>query len=145
MYIKPIEKILGDSEKKFCVKKWGFYTILVLASSQDMLWKPPFLPQNFFSKFSRIFLLVRWACWRYLKGMLNLGHYDSKKIRNVLHIKQIISKEKSKNLDFWKFQCQNGVGELSRYAVKTSFFDLKLFFQSLLEFFYGSYIHIQGI
>ena len=50
-------------------------------------------------------------------------------------IKQILCKEKSKKLDFWKFQCQNGVGELSRHAVKTPFFDSQLFFKSPLAFF----------
>ena len=91
--------------------------------------------KNVFRSRLDFFLWVVYTRSGYLKDLLNLVHYDNKKISNVRHTKQIICKEKSQKLDFWKFQCQNGVGELSRYAVKTSFFDLKLFFQSLLEFF----------
>ena len=49
--------------------------------------------------------------------------------------KQFLRKEKWENLDFWKTQSQNGVGELSRNDAKTSLLDSKVWLQRPLEFF----------
>ena len=44
-------------------------------------------------------------------------------------------KEKSRKLDFWKFHCQNEVGELSKYALKISFFLTQNFFSKSSRIF----------
>ena len=130
--MQPIQNILEDFEKSLKSKMEIFTAHLESLPTPILCKNLIFWHRTFFQSLLEFFLWVVYTCSRYLKGPINLDHYNSEKIRSVRCIKQIKCKEKSKKLNFWKFQYQNAVGEISRYlkyVVKTLFFDSKLFFK----------------
>ena len=76
-----------------------------------------------------------WPYLIYWNGPPNIVFYDGKKIRTARHVKQIIWQETCKSLDFWDIHSRNRVGELCDFASNKAYFELKTFFQRLLENF----------
>ena len=81
------------------------------------------------------FLRIVRPCWRYLKVCLTLLFTSVKKNQNRATHQTVFTQGKLRKVGFLKIQSQNGVGELSRNAAKTSFLDSRFWLQMPLEFF----------
>ena len=90
-----------------------------------------FSAETFFQRAVKTFLWKSWTCLRYLEGFPKLLLCVSKKIVAVRHTNQIIFQEMWKKLGFWKNEAQMSL----EYSNKTSYFEVKLFFQRAVKIF----------
>ena len=87
--------------------------------------------KTIFQRLWENFLCVVYLRSSYLKHCLKIVLYDSKKIRNVRHVEQILWQETQKvTFLLWKW----GWGTIG-LSLKNSIFDSKLFFHELLKNF----------